>query len=394
MELPRKIAEALTMPLHSRYRVLYGGRGSGKSWSIAKMLIMIACSRRVRILCAREYQISMADSVHKLLSEQIEELGLSAYFEIQKTTIKCTQTDSEFIFRGLHHNANEIKSMEGLDYVWIEEAEKVSEESWSLLVPTVRKEHSEIWVSFNPHRQTDPTYQRFIKNTPPNCVLCKVNANDNPWFPDVLRAEMEWDRKTNTDKYLWVWAGNPVGISAAQVFRGKYFVDVTPEPNDNDRLFFGADWGFANDPTAIIRCFVRDRILYIDQEIGGVGIEIDELPALFSRVPAIDKWPIYADCARPETISYVKRKGYAIKGAPKWQGSIEDGIAYIKSFERIIINPRCKNMIQEMELYQYKQDRLTGDILPIIVDANNHYQDALRYALADYIKSKEFAFSL
>ena len=370
--------------------VLYGGRGSGKSWAVARYLILLAQQTKHRILCLREFQNSIADSVHKLLSDQIELMGFSDNFIKTKTEIKCLN-GSQFLFFGLHHNADSIKSMEGISAAWVEEGQTISEESLDILIPTIRMPKSKIIVTFNPHRKTDPVYRRFLSEPRDEVELIQANYDSNPDFPETLLHEMDWDKKTNYDRYLWIWAGNPVGISAAQIFRGKYFIDETPEPDDKDRLFYGVDWGFANDPNAIVRCFIRGRILYVDYEAGGVGIEIDELPELFRQVPDIEKWPIFADCARPETISHMKRQGYKISGAPKWAGSVEDGIGYMKGFEKIIINPRCKHIIEEMELYQYKQDKLTGEILPIIVDKNNHYEDALRYALSSYIKQKNAA---
>ncbi len=317
-------------------------------------------------------------------------MGFSDNFIITKTDIKCLN-GSQFLFFGLHHNANSIKSMEAISVAWIEEGQTIAEESLDILIPTIRQPDSKIIITFNPHRKTDPVYRRFLSEPRDEVELVQANYDANPDFPETLNAEMEWDKRTNYDRYLWIWAGNPVGISAAQVFRGKYFVDETPEPDNNDRLFYGADWGFANDPTALVRCFIRQRVLYIDYEAVGVGIELDELPELFRAVPGSDIWKIYADCARPETISHMKRKGYKIDGAPKWPGSVEDGIEYLKGFERIIINPRCKHTIEEMELYQYKQDKLTGEVLPVIVDKNNHAIDALRYGLATYIKQKNAA---
>jgi phage terminase large subunit len=151
----------------------------------------------------------------------------------------------------------------------------------------------------------------------------------------------------------------------------------------------GADWGFATDPSTLIRCHIIDRNLYIDHEAWGFGVELDALPAMFETVPGSKRWTIYADSARPETISYMQRHGYPnIKSVKKWPGSVEDGIEYIKSFDRIIIHPRCKNIILEMELYQYKQDRITGEVIPTLEDKHNHGIDSLRYSLADYIRSK------
>lgn len=365
-----------------------GGRGGGRSWTFARFLLLKSLERKCRILCGREYQNSIRDSVHRLLSDQIEALGWSSLFKVTNDAI-VANNGSNFIFKGLHHNASEIKSLEGVDYCWIEEAEKVSEESWSFLIPTIRKEGSEILITFNPYRESDSTYQRFIVNPPPDTVRMFAGFRENPWFPDVLKAELEHDKRTNPDRYNWIWEGKPLGLSDSQVFRGKYEV-AEFEHRPTEQLFLGADWGFAQDPTTLIRCFIRDGSLYIDHEAYGVGVDIDDTPKLFDSVPESKKWKMYADCARPETISYLQRNGYGnCTPCAKWQGSVEDGIEYIKGFEKVFIHPRCKHTLEEFNLYAYKTDRVSGEILPIIVDKNNHCIDALRYALNDRIKFKD-----
>lgn len=189
----------------ARYRIAYGGRGSGKSWGFARVLIAKSYERKRRILCTRELQKSIKDSVHKLLSDQIDELGFQG-FEITEKAIKHVN-GSEFIFEGLRTNAPEIKSMEGIDIVWVEEAQKVSEESWDVLIPTIRKEGSEIWVTFNPGEKEDATSQRFIENAPPDSVIAKVNWDQNPWLSDELRAEKDYLKAVDPARYLHVWEG-------------------------------------------------------------------------------------------------------------------------------------------------------------------------------------------
>ena len=190
-----------------RYKVAYGGRGSGKSWAFAQQAILEAYSRpNTLILCTREIQKSIQESVHRLLVERIEAMGMKDYFEIQKTTIKCLN-GSQFIFEGLKHNIFNIKSYEGVDIVWIEEAQTVSELSWSVLIPTIRKEGSEIWVSFNPDLEEDPTYKRFVLNAPPEAEVHKVNYSENPYFPDVLHKEMELEKFRNPVAYRNTWLG-------------------------------------------------------------------------------------------------------------------------------------------------------------------------------------------
>ena len=388
--LPRKlklpdIFDGIFRPY--RYKVWHGGRGSGKSWTVAGALIWLSARVKVRVLCARELQISMADSVHKLLSDEVERQGMIPYFDITKTGIICTLTGSEFMFKGLRHNVNEIKSTEGIDICWVEEAQRVSEESWAVLIPTIRKEGSEIWVTFNPEDEHDPTYKRFIANQPPHSLVTQVNYMHNPFFPETLREEMEYLKRIDYDAYLHVWEGRPKARSKSQVFNGKYRVDVFDTPADVERFYYGADWGFAQDPTTLVRMFIKGRTLFIDHEAYGIGVELDEIPQFFASVPGSRHNLIKADNARPETISHVANKGYSITAAAKWSGSVEDGITFLRSFEEIVIHERCKHTAEEFRLYSYKVDRQTGDVLPVVVDAHNHCIDAIRYALDGLVQT-------
>ena len=187
VEFPLKL-QCLFQP--ARYKVLYGGRGGAKSWGIARALLIIAANKTTRVLCAREFQTSIKDSVHKLLCDQITALQLNDFYEITDRTIRG-KNGSEFNFVGLKNNVANVKSYEGVDVCWVEEAQTVSKRSWDTLIPTIRKEESEIWVSFNPELETDETYQRFVIHTPENAVIQKINWNDNPWFPEVLRLEKD-----------------------------------------------------------------------------------------------------------------------------------------------------------------------------------------------------------
>lgn len=381
-ELPEKLIFYISEK--KRYKVSYGGRGSGKSWTAARCLILLAMKSKIRVLCTRQLQTSIKDSVHKLLCDSIYALELEAFFDITRDTIRC-HNGSEFIFKGLQNQTNEIKSIEGIDYCWVEEAQSVSEDSWAVLIPTIRKENSEIWVTFNPDRDEDATYKRFVLNPPPDAIVELVNYYDNPWFPDVLRKEMEYDKQVDYGKYEHIWLGKTVINTDAQVYHDKFELKEFATP-ENITFYYGADWGFANDPTALVRCFIKDQCLYIDYESGGVGVEFEELPALFEKVPEARKWEIRADCARPETISYMSRQGFRCVACPKWKGSVEDGIEYIRSFRRIYVHPRCKHTYEEFKFYSYKQDKNTNDILPVVLDKDNHYMDALRYALNPYIQ--------
>ncbi|MFA4826480.1 MAG: PBSX family phage terminase large subunit [Methanoregula sp.] len=371
----------------SRYKVAFGGRGGGRSWQFARGLLICATNGRERVLCTREYQNSIKESVHYILKNQIERMGLSSLFTIKEQSITGPH-DSEFVFAGLKSDPHKIKSTEGITKCWVEEAEKVSKASWEMLIPTIREPDSEIWVGFNPDLESDPTYQMFIIDQNPDAVVQKINWRDNPWFPEVLQKERDYMRGIDLDAYMHIWEGECRKRTDAQILKEKYVVqDFEPEL-DWDGPYQGADWGFAVDPATLVRCWVYRNKLYIEHEFWGLGVEIDALASKFEIIPDSANYVTRADSARPETISYLKRKGYPkIIGVKKWKGSIEDGIAYLRAFEKIIIHPRCTHTIEEARLWSYKVDRLTGDILPEVVDTHNHCWDGIRYALEPIIRA-------
>ena len=371
----------LTEP--ARYKVIYGGRGSGKSWAVARFLLGMGYQTKLRILCAREIQKSISDSVWKLLCEQIDAMGLVGFYTPTRDAIRGAN-GTEFIFKGLRSNTQEIKSMEGIDLCWVEEAQAVSADSWDILIPTIRKKGSEIWITFNPLDATDPTFQRFVINPPAGALVRKVNYTENPYFPEVLKTEMEWLKSKDYQSYLHIWEGEVRKHSNALIFAGYFRVEEFETPN-GVRFYHGADWGFATDPTVLVRFFIKEKTLYIDQEAWAVGCEIDNTPALFEKIETSCRWPIGADCSRPETISYMRRHGFNIRGAKKWAGSVEDGIEFLKTFD-IVIHPRCQHTIDEFNHYSYKVDKQTGDVLPQIVDAWNHIIDSIRYGADGLIK--------
>lgn len=375
-------------PLFERPRrktILRGGRGSGKSHQVGRYLIQRALTNKEHILCTRELQKTIADSVHALLQSCIEALGVEDMFVVQKNTIYCPSTGSDFIFAGVRANTNEIKSMEGVTICWVEEAQSMSQQSLDVLIPTIRAPGSILIFTFNPFKDSDPVY--VMSETPDaDTLVLHVNFWDNPFFPDELRREMELTKKTDYDKYLWVWEGKCLGISAAQIFRGKYEVQDFETPQ-NALLHYGADWGFANDPTTVVRSFVIGNTLYIDQEAWGLHVDIADLPALFNEVDGTKYYPIYADSARPETISAMQKYGYNVLAADKWPGSVEDGISYLRSFDKIIVHPRCKHILEEFDLYQYKVDPQTEEILRVPMDRFNHCIDALRYAYCNQMRA-------
>jgi phage terminase large subunit len=354
---------------------------SGKSHAFAEAIIEAhVMDPKRRTVCVREIQKSLAQSVKRLLELKIEQLGVESYFEVQESQIKSRHGDGLIIFQGMqNHTSDSIKSLEGYDCAWVEEAQSLSQRSLDLLRPTIRKPDSELWFTWNPNQTSDPVdvLLRGI-DPPPSSIVREVNFQDNPWFPDVLKAEMEYDRARDPDKYKHVWLGGYVSNSEARVFR-NWRIEEFETPADATHRF-GADWGFASDPTVLIRCHVIGRTIYVDHEAYRVGCEIMDTPDLFLTVPESEKWPIVADSARPETISHMQKNGFpkimpAIKG-PK---SVEEGVEWLKSHD-IVVHPRCKHTIDELTCYSYKTDPLTGLILPVLADRDNHLIDALRYA--------------
>lgn len=367
----------------SEYKVFLGGRCGAKSWSFAMALIChYGILSPLRILCAREIQDSIDDSVKKILDDTIARYNLESFYTSTKKEIRGANGTS-FIFAGLRDNISKFKSKEAIDICWIEEADSISQDSLDTLIPTIRKDGSEIWFSFNPRNESDPIYKMFVKNTPPeDSIVRKVSYKDNPFFSEKSRKQMEWDRKHDLDKYNHVWLGKLLKQSQALIFK-NWRVDNFEAP-EGTIFYYGGDWGFSQDPLALIRCYIDDanRRLFIDYEVGGVGIELDDIPELFDVVPGSRKWKITADCSRPETISYLCRHGFNIVKSKGGAGSVEDGIEFLKSYE-IIVHERCKKVRAELGLYSYKIHPKTKEILPLIEKKNDHYLDSARYAIEE-----------
>lgn len=372
---------ALPLLNPSRYKGAHGGRGSGKSHFFAELMIEAhIINPNSNSVCVREIQKSLNQSVKRLLENKIEELNAGAYFEVQEAQIKSKKGSGRIIFQGMqNHTADSIKSLEGYDRAWVEEAQSLSQTSLDLLRPTIRKPGSELWFSWNPRSNTDPVDSLLRGDTPPpGSHVVQVNYLDNPWLPDVLRQEMEYDKRRDPDKYAHIWLGEYQRNSEARVFK-NWRIEEFEAPRDAVHRL-GADWGFAVDPTVLVRCHIIGRTLYIDHEAYRIGCEILDTPDLFMTVPESEKWPLVADSARPETISHMMRHGFPkIMPAVKGPRSVEEGIEWLKSYD-IVVHPRCTHTIDELTLYSYKTDPATGAILPILEDKKNHVIDALRYA--------------
>lgn len=363
----------------ARYKGAHGGRGSGKSHAFAEMLVERCIMQKTDAVCIREVQKSLAQSVKRLVEAKIEALGVGHLFEVQQSLIKAPY-GGIIIFQGMqNHTADSIKSLEGFDIAWVEEAQSLSQRSLDLLRPTIRKPNSELWFTWNPSLSSDPVDVLLRGDVPPpDAMVVQANFRDNPWLPDVLSAELEYDRDRDPDKFAHIWLGEYQRNSEARVFR-NWRVDEFDAP-DGVTFRMGADFGFSIDPSVLLRCYIDGRNLYIDHEAWQIGCEIDRMPDLFMTVPEAENWPMVADSSRPETISYLRNHGFPkILSAVKGARSVEEGVEFLKSFD-IIVHPRCQHVIDELTLYSFEVDPQTQLVLPKLADKNNHCIDALRYA--------------
>jgi phage terminase large subunit len=398
-----------------RFKGAKGGRGSAKSHFFAENLVEDCVYQHTRAACIREVQASIADSVKQLIEDKIDAFGVQDEFDITDREIRGPN-DSLIIFRGLqNHTAKSIKSLEGFNRMFAEEAQTLSQRSLDLLIPTFRSK-SELSFAWNSVKPTDPVEKLFgeNKNDPDFCGV-HVTFRDNPWFPEELRRDMERDRRRDPDKYEHIWLGGYLKSSEARVFR-NWRIGSRDEFTDRvDRYYFGGDFGFSVDPTVLVRSYIKGRTLYIDREVYMVGCEVDHTPflwggcedeelirlnaqayaslspakrAAWKGIPGARKWPIIADSARPETISYLQRHGFPnVKPAKKGANSVVEGVEFLKGYD-IVVHPDCTNTIDELTMYSFKTDPLTGEVLPVLVDTKNHVIDANRYAVEELRRAK------
>lgn len=400
------------------YIIYWGGRGGAKTWAVAEALIRKAAASKLLIGCAREFQNSIKDSSHRVLKNTIERLGLSAWFTVTADSIK-SRAGSEFIFKGLS-NADSLRSLEGCDILWVEEAQSVSEASWRAVIPTIRATGAMIWVTFNLIDEKDATYVRFVLNKTADMIVHKVNFDSNPFFGGKLQRDMEADKARDFHLYEHIWLGMPLKISDAIIFNRKYVVESFPADLWMEPGYgvvtprYGIDWGYAQDPMAVTRSFVIDKDLwwkkdgkkrlFISDCLYSKGIDLgDPMEAFLDKMPGIREWPVKADNAQPAMIQDVRGRGFATSGAEKWPGSVEDGIAYIRSFDEVVIQdaravetPEIRDgllaMAEEARLYRRKVDPKQVDqngqpqVLPVIIDKFNHGWDSIRYGHDGYIQ--------
>jgi len=374
-----------------RYKVAYGGRGSGKSWGFARALLIQAANRPLRILCAREIQKSIKQSVHTLLNDQIQALGLGAFYEVLESEIRG-KNGSSFTFTGLATNTVEsIKSFEGCDIAWIEEAQTVSKKSWDILIPTIRKEGSEIWISFNPDLDTDDTYQRFIVNKPDNAEVVKVNWSDNPWFPDVLEEERLHSKATNPD-YENIWEGNckaakDGAIYANEIREAQENGRVTNVPYDPSlKVHVVMDLGW-NDSMSIILCQrgVSDvRIInYIEDDhrtLDSYSAQLKNLQYNWGQMylPHDGQSKDFKHGISAEEI--MRKQGWDVRIVPK--AEIEAGIRIARmNFHRVYFDRSAVRLLECLKNYRRTINSATNEPGAPLHDEFSHGADAFRYAM-------------
>jgi phage terminase large subunit len=376
----------------ARYKVLYGGRGGGKSWGIASYLLAAAAEKPIRVLCCREFQASIRESVHRLLSDRIREYGLGNRFRILDNSIRSVEEGgSEFVFEGLRHNAGKIRSLEGIDKVWVEEAANVSRSSWEILIPTIRKDGSEIIISFNPELESDETYQRFVTHPPSGAVLMKVNYPQNPWFPEVLKKEMEDLKARDPDAYQHVYLGEcrltlDGAIYARELREATEEGRITSVPYDTTKpvsVYFDLGW---QDLTAIwFAQHIAGEVRLIDYYEDMQRPFGDYLRLLQSREYVYGTMWLPHDAQAKalgtgRSIEEMARSaGWRVRIVPKL--SVADGINAARTlfpsfwFDR----ERCSDGLQALRHYRYDIDPNGQFSRNPLHDAASHGADALRY---------------
>ena len=385
-------------------KVIFGPRGSGKTRGVSSLLTERIRFDDARVLCMREIQTAIAESSHQELSDEIERRNINGQISVTEKKIKSKVSGGLAWFIGLLRNLTNVKGKAGLTDGWCDEAENVSLLSWDTVIPTLRSEGSELFITFNPRFDTDPTWTEFVAPytdqmvdgiyEDENTLVIDCNWRDNPWFTEKLRRQKDKMRERDLDRYNWIWEGKFKQKSDEQVIGDKCSIEVFTPESDWDGPYFGADFGFSQDPATLVKMWIHDEVLYIEDEAYKTGVELDDYDKFYGQVEDSDRYKIWADQARPDVISHIAKMGFDIEGAPKGPGSIEMGIAFIRSFKRVVIHDRCRYTKAEASLYRHKVDKLTELVLPDIIDKDNHIWDAVRYGLSPLINRETSIFDV
>ena len=369
-----------------KYIFLRGGRGGGKTRGAVSYIIALMRSKPIRGLVGREFLNSIKASSWQTFKDEIERQDLTSEFIVTDREIRHINGNF-LIFTGLRHNVSSIKSKEGLNLFFCDEARTLSQYSIDVVVPTIlRNEEPRLIFVYNPEEAGDPVHVMANAGMPESITI-DMSIEDNPWASKDMYDERARAYREDPEKAEWIWGGQCIQRTNAQVFGGRYRIEDF-ELDENLPLYVGIDFGFAQDPTHIVCAHVVDKTIYIPREAYGVGIEIDHIPDTLKKIGISSSQDIRCDSARPETISYLQRHGYPkAKAASKWPGSKQDGISVLRTYD-IIIHPRCRNIAEQARLYRFKTDPITGDIKSEPEDKNDHGFDALRYALDPLIRNK------
>lgn len=389
LEMP---AFAQSLYIDKPEKVFYGGRGGGKSYAVADYFISEGIEKKHKFLCCREFQNSMSDSVLALLVSRIKKLGAQDFYDVQRDKI-LGENGTEFLFKGIRNNVDNIKSIPEITKCWVEEAQSISTNSLNTLFPTIREEGSEIIFTFNPRFDTDPVYNKYITNGDknPQAIITKVNYYDNPFFSSTLERQRMYMLETDPALYRHIWEGECIYHTDAQIYNGKFSVrDFTPDESWGFPLY-GLDFGFSQSHTAFVKVWVKDECVWIEKEACKLKLDLDyTIPYILDRCPEAKDSVILADSARPESISYLKRHGLSqIEPVHKGTNSVEDGISFLRSFRNIYIHPNCENSIREFTMYSYKVNPMTNDITNVVDPKNDHTCDAVRYAVNKLMRAAQ-----
>ena len=375
----------------SRYKVLYGGRGGAKSWSVARALLIQAATRPLRILCAREIQRTIADSVHRLLSDQIEALGLGQAYTIQAASI-VGANGSEFLFAGLRdQDAQKIKSYEGVNIAWVEEAVTVTKRSWDILIPTIRAEGSEIWVTFNPELDSDETYRRFVVSPPPGAWARKVGYRDNPWFPAVLESERKHMQATDPDEYGNIWEGECKSVVSGAIYAREVLEMIEQrrirplpyQPGLKVHTVWDLGW---NDSTVILLVQRSQSEVRVIDYIEGQFRRLDEYVADLQQrrwAWGQDWLPHDADSGDLKTGKSAKEIVRSLGRDPRIipRGDVESGIKAARMvLPRMYVDEdKCGRLVDCLKRYRRHIPTTTGEPARPVHDEYSHAADAVRY---------------
>ncbi len=362
-----------------REAAVYGGRYSLKSHTVARVLLIKARQKKTRVACFREFQNSIADSSYQLLVELIKEYNLGD-FQITNNSIINTINGSDFIFKGLWNNEQSIKSIEGIDIAWVEEAQTVSEKSLEVLTPTVRKNNSQIIYTYNRLLEEDPVHKRLVLEGRPNTLIINVNydiAIKYGMMPEVIRLEIEDDKKKRPGLYRHKWLGEPYNMER-KIYKDWQIIDEIPHEARLER--YGLDFGYSNDPTAIVAIYKYNGGFIFDEICYQKGLSNKQIADILINLP---RALVVADSAEPKSIDELKLYGVNVLPSLKGQGSVNKGIQFIQD-QRISITKRSVNGLKEYRNYLWKTDK-EGRIINTPEDIFNHFMDAIRYGLDSFI---------